>query len=500
MIKWVGVLTAAVVVVASSPAAVGDTGGREQAFTAGLDAAGFVVNTGAARRIDPAYFVDEHIIDSAGGNNAGQAYKALQVPMFPVVREKPYEHKTGVFRLREDEAVVYLGPTPPAGDYFSVTPFIFVRKKASLQPKGDWMFAALGNPLNNAGIKTEGPTPFASQTMVVFAADRGVFERVKEQAVAAGYPESMINQYPLPSELLNMGVLPGTPKADSLLILVRTGNPASQAAAQAYMKDDNYATVLRVTPRETPVADPFPIVPMADRAWRSEAELYPRLPAALNRLKKAILAKTPHMQARTYTSKRWWPESRKVLKAKKGSPIYHEFVAGEAADTPYRRTAHNGRPTSFSLSNSDKVVVYGVNHVATGEATYANFSVYTEAVLNPCGTKAYPTRYGCGDPLWSGVAGMADDGFAGSAQRYLPEDPMAKYLYAVTVSRKALAKQGQRYWVSVPTPKSAKKPATGITMKQNVLIGYRAYLNPNTGRGPAYTDVIPDRAVWMRVK
>ena len=497
MIKWVGILAAAAVVVASGPAIAQDPDSREQAFKTGLDSSGFVVNTGAARRIEPALLVDQHVIDSAGGNNAGQAYKALQIPVFPVVREKPYERKAGVFRMREDEAVVYLGPTPPAGDYFSFTPFIFVRKKGSIEPKGDWLFAALGNPLNNMGIKTEGPTPFASQTMVIFAADRGVYEKVKAQAIAAGYPESMINQYPLPSALLNMGVLPSTPKADSLLILVRTGNPADQAAADAYMKDDNYATVLRVTPRQTPAADPFGTVPMADRSWRSEQDLYPQLPAALDRLKKAILAKNAHLKAKTYTSKRWWPESRKVLKAKKGSPIYHEFVAGEAADTPYRRTSHNGEPTTFTLTKSDKVVVYGVNHVATGEATYANFSVYTDTVLNPCGTKAYPTRYGCGDPLWSGVTGMANDKFAGSARKYLPNDPMAKYLYAVTVSRKELA---SRYSVTVPVPKSAKEPATGITMQQSVFIGYRAYLNPNTGRGPAYTDVIPDRAVWMKVR
>jgi hypothetical protein len=68
------------------------------------------------------------------------------------------------------------------------------------------------------------------------------------------------------------------------------------------------------------------------------------------------------------------------------------------------------------------------------------------------------------------------------------------------VSRKALARKGNPYWVTVPSPKSAQQPATGIAKKQNVLIGYRAYLNPNTGVGPAYTDVIPERAVWMRVR
>lgn len=68
-------------------------------------------------------------------------------------------------------------------------------------------------------------------------------------------------------------------------------------------------------------------------------------------------------------------------------------AASEAADTPYRRTA------DFDLSNQDTVVVYGVNHAATGLATYSNFSVYSSRVLNPCGTLEWPTRFGCGNPV-----------------------------------------------------------------------------------------------------
>jgi len=30
------------------------------------------------------------------------------------------------------------------------------------------------------------------------------------------------------------------------------------------------------------------------------------------------------------------------------------------------------------------------------------------------------------------------------------------------------------------------------------MIGYRAYLNPVTKAGPAYEDIIPDRAIWFK--
>lgn len=489
-------LAAAVIVASLNAPAAADDIDRQAAFAANLDTAGFAVTVGAQRTLNAADLVDRHMLDSAGGNNAGQKYKALQVPSQPATGERAFERNTGVFRMREDEAVVYVGPTPPAGDYFSFTPFLFVRKQGSIVAKGDWMFAALGNPLNNIGIRTETPDPFAAQTMIVFAADRGVFQRVKAQAIAAGYPAAMINRYRLPSKLLDMGT---GRKDDSLLILVRTANISDRAQEKAYLNNSNYATVLRVTPRVPAAADPYGTVPMADRKWRDERDLYPGLEAALDRLGEAIVAKTSHIQAVKYRSKRWWPESRKVLKATKGSALYHKFVAGEAADTPYRRTARNGKPVSFPLTEKDIVVVYGVNHAATGLATYSNFGVYTDSVLDPCGSGDRLSRFGCGNPLWSGVTGMADDRFTGSATKYLPKDPMAKYLFAVPVSRKALARDS-RYWVTVPQPKSPQLPATGITKKQNVLIGYRAYLNPNTGVGPAYTDVIPERAVWMRVR
>lgn len=455
-----------------------------QAFTTGLTDNGFLVGTGSAVRIDASEMVDQHAIDSAAGNNAGQPYKVFAVPNRAGTAEDDATREVRAFRLREDEALVYLGPTPPAGDYFSFTPFLFSRHQGQIEPKGDWMFAALGDPLNNMGIKTAGDSPFGAQTLIVFAADAGVMQRVVDQAVAAGYPTSMINTYPLPSALLNMG---DTLESDTLLMLLRTANLA-QPAGDDYLANDNYATVLRVTPQVSPTSDPIPTVPMRDREWRTEEELHPGITAALDRLQQAILTQTPHGSAQLLGSDRWWPESRDVLEAQPGSADYHEFVAGEAADTPYRRTA------SFPLADSDTVVVYGVNHAATGLATYSNFSLYSERVLNPCGSREWPTRFGCGNPVWSGVAGMSSHDFTDSAAQYLPDDPMAKYLYAVTVSRDAASGAG----VVIPQPSAPDLPATGIGPDDPVLVGYRAYLNPNTGVGPAYTDVIADRAMVLR--
>ena len=65
------------------------------------------------------------------------------------------------------------------------------------------------------------------------------------------------------------------------------------------------------------------------------------------------------------------------------SPAYRKFVAGESSDTPYLRSSENGvDPANFTLGEHDMVVVYGVNHAATGLATYSSFGVYGEWQTN----------------------------------------------------------------------------------------------------------------------
>lgn len=81
------------------------------AFRAQLDAHGFVVQDGLTPTVSAIELVDEHLIDSASGNNAGQAYKVAAVPPCPASGQRPGP-PLPVFQLRPDEAIVYVGPTP----------------------------------------------------------------------------------------------------------------------------------------------------------------------------------------------------------------------------------------------------------------------------------------------------------------------------------------------------------------------------------------------------
>jgi len=188
------------------------------------------------------------------------------------------------------------------------------------------------------------------------------------------------------------------------------------------------------------------------------------------------------------------------------SSAYRQNVAGESSDTPYLRSAENGGPVNFTLGDDDMVVVYGVNHAATGLATYSSFGVYGDWKLNDCPPAWGEPRflYGCGIPLWNGVAGMTSHAFTGSAEQYIPGDPMAPYLYAVRIVRQAGWKQQDPYCLMVPDLKNSKlnEPfyPDVIPLDKPMLIGYRAYLNPATKAGPAYEDIIPDRAIWFHLR
>lgn len=480
---------------------------RVAAFRNALVRSGLAVREGSTKQINPFRFIHAGAIDSCAGNNAGQPYKCLPVPLIPGEADEQGRAEFGVFRLQPYEAIVYVGPTPPEGDYFSYTGFLWVRHHDSLIEKGDWLFAALGDPLNNLLIKTEGGgSPFEKNTMIVFTPDEGTYNRIVAAAQSAGYPESMINLFvipstsPIPLAYLGMG-----PESDSMLVLVRTANFKDPEKGDDYLNNNAYGTVFRVTPDSAPVLQPYAQPPARDRSWQKETDLIPGLEDGLERLKAAILAQTEHVQSRSFESIRWFYDSRDVLPDDPTSLAYHQFVAGEASDTPYLRTAENGSPANFILGMDDVVIAYGVNHAATGMATYSSVSAYGDWQTNQCDP---PSQFifGCNDHVWNGVAGMTSHSFVidgkSSAEEYLPGDPVAPYLYAIKVKR--TCDPDEKFCVPVPLPggdpEHKDNPYYGIGLTDPMMIGYRAYLNPATKSGPSYDDIVFDRAIWFRRK
>jgi hypothetical protein len=447
-----GITMAAVAMGAWSAPAQG-TDPRRQAFCDAL-ATDFLVNTnGTTNPTDLIRMVDEKWIDSAAGNQATQPYKRFQVPPYPWLPNEDRTNTMNMFRLRPDEAVLYLGPTPPPCDYFSFTPFLFLRVTNSVSNKGDWVFASIRDPLNNARIQTEASPakPFGANTMVIFTADRTTYAAITNAAEQAGYPASMLNLYTLPANELHLGVELGS-GADWLTVVMRTANFTDPAAGHAYLANDHYGAVYRLTPRIARALNA-----LEPPAWRNlestnEWELIARrapgwnVTNALDQLKQAIISSIPHVEAKSFTSTRWFVDSREVLADNPASPAYRRFAAGESSDTTYFRSATEGGAASdFTLGLNEAVVVYGVDHAASGLVTYANFAIYGDWIMSPCSATWRDPEWcqvGCGNPIWNGVVGMNNRLYGGSASLFVPDDPVAtNLLYAVMVVRALAAKR-----------------------------------------------------------
>ena len=127
----------------------------------------------------------------------------------------------------------------------------------------------------------------------------------------------------------------------------------------------------------------------------------------------------------------------------------------------------------FTLnSDEDFVVVYGVNHVAAGKATYANTVLYARPRLN-------------------GIVSLYDSMYGDSAAEYLPDADSSKY-YVLKMARTALDSHTAVIPYSTDNPNGRFYGADNGTQ---LLIAYRAYVEPETGVGPSYYEIVYDRAI-----
>lgn len=129
------------------------------------------------------------------------------------------------------------------------------------------------------------------------------------------------------------------------------------------------------------------------------------------------------------------------------------------------------RCSDFTLADDpdEFVIAYGVNHAATGKATYSNISVYGTVKAN-------------------GVASAWNKEYAGTAEEFLPGNPNAKYLYVWKFARSA---NGEPHTIAVPY----NQGINGVDLDQPMFLGFRAYLEKETKTGPVVTELYYDRAI-----
>jgi len=446
--------------------------GDIDAFRASLENSDFTLKLAPFIHVDLVQLYEAGKLANAAGNNAGAPYRGLfgALPDNVVIKDMKQlsnaqeliqnriYNTPGLmqgWQLNPDEAVILVTKTPPECAYFSYCGFIFY-KYYEKEKQRIWVWTSYNDPLNILTIKTSGTpngakgNPFDKDTVIIITADRGTDQLIRSAAVSAGYPENIINTYVIPSSMVKLGI---GPEYDTVVFGQRMALFADEEAGQKYV--NAVSAAIRVTPKSQRNLDPFPAPELRVRGTgKTEVDLQP----ALDELRQAILAKYSNLSANEFETSVWLPESYDAVQREL-------YVAGESRDTVYLRC------DTFTLGdNPDEfIIAYGVNHAASGKATYANCNFYGEAG-------------------WNGVAGIYSTEYTGSAEEYLPGNPLAKYLYVCKFARSC---DSDKTCVAVPTgPK-----AHGVELDEPAFIGFRAYMEPATKVGPAYTELLYDQVI-----
>jgi len=452
------------VVLLSAPCAIaqraGQEGGRVAKFQTALEQDGFSVRAGMISTVDWAGMYCKGERADAGYVNRAP-YLMIQVPE-SAARPAAVEN----FKLRPDEAIVLIGPTPPPVKYFGFNAFLATRFYPD-EPSGTqrrWLVATLGDAINNATIKTAGPTPFGTPVVVIFTPDRGTDARIRSALQRTGYPPAIINTMVLPSSMLKLGE---SDTADELTLKMRIGLvEGSPEPLEAYVRDAGTAVkVLRVTPTTAVKADPFPVPPLRVRGTgQTEMDLLSKV----EQLRAGIIAANPGMHATDILSMPVGYEGYDYIQ-RRTAP------GADSRDNVFLAAGYIpqfGSNQRVTLADDEFLVVYGVNHVATGKASYASVNVYASEFAK------------------LSIGQVFHDKFAGTAAPYLPSgDPAVSRLYAVKASRNCGGEPN-----CIPLRVDA---CPVLTLDDDTALGFffRMYLEPATRTGAAMQEIVYDRAI-----
>jgi hypothetical protein len=470
------------------------TTGEVNVFKQALEKDGFTVQQGEIGYLDFIKLVNLEVTPSAWGNNPSTKYLTYFVPPAPghkvpelfskIAKTLGLSGKSASFwNIRPDEAVVFVGRTPPECRYFSFDPNVMSRTYGN---ETRWLFDTFDDTLNNLIIKTDGTpnglpgNPFNQTTVIITTADRGINQRIRTAALSAGYSGSIINTQELPSSMLNLGV---ENTSDTFTILIRAALYKDKQAGNNYL-NNTPATIFRITPNESAKLDPYSYPEIRVRGTgKTEFDLMDDL----EQLREAILNKYSGLNAKEL------PTSiantvgndgiqRGIDSAGNSHDCCYLWSANQTADLPTPPFFNTSgfypfmRYSQVTLSNdpNDFIIVYGVNHVATGKATYSNFGVF-------------------GADIYNGIGAISNLDFNGTADAYLPGNPNAKYLYVYKIARHA---NGDSHCFEVPTGPGAY----GIRLDQPLMIQWRSYLETATKTGPSYSEIVYDRAIKFSPK
>ena len=429
-----------------------------------LEGAGMRIMEGTPVQLDVEDLFCRGLLPSGYGNNVTTPYITFRQEAVPGSAPTAFPW---TYRLRQDEALLLLGRTPPKSAYFSLQTFAALRRFEDRGYTGR-IFALFGDAINHLTIRAQGSTaPFDSFFVLIVTGNKTTAEKVRQALLEAGYGSGTVNVETIPDALVRFG---HDANSDQFSFLYRIALVEDPEKERRYYQTLGGMKLFRLTPDEELASAPFSVNTLRPRGTGS-TELH--LLSSLKNLEDALLETYSGFEAEKLTTAPWIPEGY--------NPILQNIDAlGATNDTTYLMTP------PFSLKEDDFVIAYGVQHPAAGKALYNSVIAYGWTPLEDLPDE--PRFEGAREML--GVAAIdSPEKFAGSARRFLPEDPQADMLYAVKIARSIAGEEAD---LLIP------QPSCGRLKLRELALAFRAYCEPATKTGPSYAEILFDRAILFR--
>ncbi|CCU85201.1 conserved hypothetical protein [Mesotoga infera] len=236
--------------------------------------------------------------------------------------------------------------------------------------------------------------------------------------------------------------------------------------------------VLRLTQSDPIELDPYPVPNLTPRDTGDYSEL--NLKSTMDSLEEAIIDHYSDLNADVLRTYRWVDISYHAIQN-------NTDVLGDSRDAIYLKSD----PFALEEDPDDFAIVFGPIHSLTGKAIYSSFVVYSNDLVKDLLPYESRILYGFLS-INSERSAETKLGLPGSAERFLPDDPNAKYFYVWKVSKSN--PDNEDYCLLVPEPTLKR-----ITYDE-LMIGFRAYVNPTTGVGPSYEEILMDKVIHFRPK
>ncbi len=487
-----------------------DLFGLPKDFKENMEQNNFYVQEGRFDELNTIELASQGKLISCFGNNAGSVYTVFYLPPSPEqdyaignselgwddeqateydnpdienYPANPYFSPAGwQYKLRADEALVLFTELPPECKYYSFINYaLFTEEKENKdysKEKGFFrigndetgyyhpIFGSIGSSINSKNVKSTGDSTYGTNSVIVISANQTVTDSVVKQLCESGFSEDTINIMTIPENTYRMGLEKGK---DTFAFLGRISQPADDETYNKYISElSTKSTVYRITPKSEIPSSPYENEKLIPRGTgEHEAFVLDNVEQHLDEIRNSIIEQ--------YANEYDYEELTSDIAVPEGLTAYTKDTnaQGDNRDTSYLMTQN------FTLdSDEDFIVVYGVNHTATGKAEYSNAVLYARPMLN-------------------GICSVYDSMFGNSAKDYLEKDcEDAENYYVYKMARTQMDENTKIIEYSTGNEKGKYY---GADNGDTLLMAFRAYMD-KTGVGASYYEIVYDRTIIFHKK